>query len=65
MLHFSEVAHFLEVEGIGSGQGPGPGPFLSPTSAPPPGLTHVPGAYEDGDHVRLILLRVLILHELQ
>lgn len=29
------------------------------------GPTHVPGADEDGDHVRLRLLRVLILHLLE
>ena len=33
--------------------------------SPCTGLTHVPGAYEDGDHVGLVLLGVLILHELQ
>lgn len=27
--------------------------------------THVPGANEDGDHVRLWLLRVLVLHLLE
>lgn len=31
--------------------------------ASPP--THVPGADEDGDHVRLRLLRVLVLHLLE
>lgn len=31
-------------------------------AAPP---THVPGADEDGDHVRLRLLRVLVLHLLE
>lgn len=29
------------------------------------GLTHVPSAYEDRDHVGLILLGVPVLHELQ
>lgn len=28
-------------------------------------LTHIPGAYEDGYHVRLILVGMFILHQLQ
>lgn len=53
-----------ETAGIrGVGSCPGPGPASSPTLTP--GLTHVPGAYEDRDHVRLILLGMLVLHELQ
>lgn len=27
-------------------------------------LTHIPGAYEDGDHVGLILIGMLVLHQL-
>ena len=44
-----------------------PLPGALPLSHPSPsaGLTHVPGAYEDGDHVGLVLLGVLVLHELQ
>lgn len=63
MSQFSEAVHFLEVEGTGK-SGPCLGPFLSHPS-PSAGLTHVPGAYEDGDHVGLVLLGVLVLHELQ
>lgn len=28
-------------------------------------LTHIPGAYEDGNHVRLILVGMFVLHQLQ
>lgn len=28
-------------------------------------LTHIPRAYEDGDHVWLILIGMLVLHQLQ
>lgn len=39
------------------------------TKKPPEGahgsLTHVPGADEDGDHVRLVLVGMFVLHQLQ
>lgn len=64
MSHFSEEAHFLEVEGMGVVRPLLWGHFSLPPQPLPPDLTHVPGAYEDRDHVGLILLRVLVLHEL-
>lgn len=64
MSHFSEEAHFLEVEGMGVVRPLLWGHFSLPPWPLPAGLTHVPGAYEDRDHVGLILLRVLVLHEL-
>lgn len=51
----------LGLEGLGTYSGAIPPSRPSPS----PGLTHVPGAYEDGDHVGLILLGVFVLHELQ
>lgn len=27
-------------------------------------LTHIPGSYEDGDHVWLILIGMFVLHQL-
>lgn len=51
--------------GGGTGVRPRRGAPPLPRPGPRPGLTHVPGAYEDGDHVGLVLLGVLVLHELQ
>lgn len=69
MSRFLVVVHFLKGEGEAAGirgvsHAPVPGLASSPTVTPL-GLTHVPGAYEDRDHVRLILLAMLVLHELQ
>lgn len=67
MSRFLEVVHFLEWGGAArikrSGSCSSPRPASSPTITL--GLTHVPGAYEDRDHVWLILLGMLVLHELQ